>query len=890
MKIRYSAPAISAFILALAFSASPRLIPFYFKLVSGEKIAILGDLKDFQTSAVTAGPRIEFFEIPVKNTELTSYGLGNFLYKYSVECALGASDKVVISRSIYSDLQSNLNNYVTALSETNGCAKLSIRAEGPPLAVRLHSGDSPIISGQGDVVNRVKWLNEFFVVSLPIFLAFVFFGLTVLYSFTNVFNFGTTAELARHALTAYSIYFILQAGFFAKIFPSVFTGNFTSKLNAFTALSALGVGLTSLSYTQNLGKRLGKYPAKKITFIVAMLSSFVFVTSNHREMLVYGYGVAAALLIFFGVKSKKIAVILLGLTVGLDSIKMGGVVTPFISRMSWFYISFVMIMDCSLRLYGMSKIFSAFSKAQAIADSHAEDLRTHLRQIAEALKDEMHFEFLQLRFLTRLNNEVSERLSHSSISIEVGEKPAVSDINEINFGVNKETLGTLVYGESPLTCSDLPSSTAITQAIQNEISARTPALFSSAFSKDVRKFDAIIDRLERELIANGNDRDISVEVLLTNLCERAKIRVVLGDYVPITHQVRVKFIRGFPQRVEERWLKGFLRATPDNLYGPLARGIHGKTAYIVPDVEVIKPFIHENTVAYYNEANTVSCFAIPIFERGAKDTVIGVLYAESSESNFDEGHRFALERLGTVVERLLQAYRDRKEIEKATTALSRFIPRTHVFALINGSQVTERDHGYLLMIDLKGSTQFSLKHGSDAWLARVEILQRRIREKVDSYSMTLQTFSWDAAFITLTSDSESIEAEEKILHLSKALAQSIQEWATDDKLLSEFWAIDHQKARFCLTFGDISRGLASGTTETWTVTGESMAVIAKMEAECKKLEGVFFSDFDLTAARKNLGFGSTGTIIRGVNREVIFCFTEWQQFLEQSQKSLDEVA
>lgn len=880
MKIRHNIPLLLAFSLCLLFGSSPKLVSTYFRFISSGEVQILGNMEEFASEKNVSQDQklVETYRFAIPKPTPESIGLGTFLGAYSVRCNVG-NESLLIGQSSSGNLQAVLNNFVLISNIPDGCQYLTVEVSGPKNAFRLISKDSPVTAGATVTLEKIKWLIEFCSVSVPIFLGIIFFLLISLYSLTNVFKRDLKHDLIKFALWSYSFYFIFQSGLLAKMTTQNFPIHLSNKLGTASAVFALTMIVASVVVSGIKTKLFSK--SLTVVAFGLFISSLTFFVNSHGLFLVISYGVTGSIVLSYGLMKRQLTSLMLGTVLLLDISKVIGISTPFMSRTSWFFVSFVLLADAFIRLYGMSRIFSFFREIDIIPSQHSEGTFGNVTVLEKLLKRSFDFSFVTL---TIIENGTRKHI-YSSASQAEETSTAGNCSSNFSFSLGSQYFVRMQLGVAPLLRSELPSADTLRSAFQMELSSRLPNCLLGILSQSVRDFEMALERSTNCFEFERYDHSVGFNEFMKIVAENVGVRVAVGMYDPTNHQIKIISIVGFLESVAERWTEGFLQARPDNLYGPLARGIHDGSVYIVPDVSLILPYLHENTAEFYKISNTRSCVAIPFYDGAGGEEVVGVIYLESSNSSFSEVYRPVLEKLARIVESVQERYNVKAALAKATNTLSRFIPRTHVFSLISGVDIMEQDSGYLMMLDLKGSTKFSLEHGSSDWLERVEILQQIIIPHIERCGARLQTFSWDAAFITFSTPVPSLDTLRSVVELCTIMTNEIEHWALGNLKLREFWGPGKQKARFCITFGDISRGLAPGTTETWTVTGESMAVIAKMESQCKQLPGVVFTDQAAAAELTGLGFKGTGHDIRGLTRKILSDFQSWDSVLSSSNES-----
>jgi class 3 adenylate cyclase len=357
-----------------------------------------------------------------------------------------------------------------------------------------------------------------------------------------------------------------------------------------------------------------------------------------------------------------------------------------------------------------------------------------------------------------------------------------------------------------------------------------------------------------------------------------------------THEFEILGIHGYPKEVSDRLLNGRIFALPENEQGPVPLAINRKQTVIVSDVRLLRGVLHENTNFFFDRAGTRSCAAVPIFESKTdalgslqEKTIWGILFLERNITEpFTLKSTTGLEQVSDEIDNLLSDVNQKLIFEKTQKALSSLLPERVLQKVIDQKLEREEDYGTLLMIDLKESTKIALEVGSDVWLKNAQSLLPTIDEIARRHNLTLQTFIWDAFYLTYSSETPSEQVVVRMLDFINEISQEIEKWYQQhygSLFLNS--GIRKQKARFCLTFGDTSRGFVEGKTRSWSIVGGEMSCISKFEDVCKKLDGVVFADESIRAGLDPLVWNSTNQQVPSTRRNIYVASVSWQDLMQR---------
>ena len=341
--------------------------------------------------------------------------------------------------------------------------------------------------------------------------------------------------------------------------------------------------------------------------------------------------------------------------------------------------------------------------------------------------------------------------------------------------------------------------------------------------------------------------NVQLSMITSLIASELQVGVFIGRLDPVSRKVELHSIAGYNEEAETAYKQTQFYAVSHNEQGPIALAINRGQIVSVGDVGLIASVLHAISIKVFAIAGTKSCAAIPISGEGSslsengfvnsKDAW-GVIWLESKEiGRFSPRSESGLKMIQSAIETLLLHGQVMETTSRATLALAGFVPDHVLPRLLRGQSVREEEEGYLLMADLLESTQLSRQIGADAWHEFISQTSPTIKAIAVKYGFTLQAVVWDAFYFTRGCRSRYSEivntiefSEELLIAFGKAIA-SIPGYAGEKA---------KQRARFCLTYGDITRDAKLAFTHHWTIVGASMAMVHKLEQACKGISGWFY--------------------------------------------------
>jgi len=384
---------------------------------------------------------------------------------------------------------------------------------------------------------------------------------------------------------------------------------------------------------------------------------------------------------------------------------------------------------------------------------------------------------------------------------------------------------------------------------------------------------------ELKYLGTDHPIDFHLDKITDLISQELSVASLIGQLDVVTRQIDIKSVAGHSEEVVKEYKASKFYAVLHNEQGPLALAINRQRTVTIGDISWIRGVLHPMTVRMFEKLNVHSFAAIPLMDLSnsekANQTIStnetwGVLWLESKTLGFFQPQTEA----GlNIIARAIENFLNHLEISLAHTrtkkALAGFVPQKILGKLMQGSPVREEEAGYLLMADLRDSTKLSRIVGADKWSLFTKQLAAPAEVIAQEFGFTLQSIVWDAFYFTKAKSSEISEIKninEFVIKLN-----SLFDFACRRTFGEAINLDDLARARFCLTYGDVTRDIRSSLNNNWTIVGTAMASVSKLEQECKMIKGWFFIASSVVQGYLQSDWIELNRIVPGTN-EKIFSF------------------
>jgi hypothetical protein len=908
---------LKIFLIALvcvALGYGPELSTYYVLLLNHGSLAIVEDAVkvgacEAKTASSVCTTKYTIDLTPYKNKfDSLTIGAGQIIYATRYFCG----DSSLVGQ--YDDYQNpgknfDIFNVYQTLLIPKSCYNLRIEAWSPPLAVRKGKVSAVFVAGTLDSVERVKRLSEFFRTEIYQVFTFCFLFLFFISSYLRKALPDLEKDMIDHSLEWWILCAASNAGLIQIILP---TAAFPQWQNKFAAICVLVcIPLTFVSSFKTLVSQ-----KTWVQLILVFIASSLILDQNFAANFCRSLFVLAFIGSIIGLLKRDLFTCVLSIFIWGCAFKVYGISWLPNPMTIYFYVGLAAMAKMVRRLQITAKFARFVAYISKLNPSGLNDGNVISALISQAKNATSVPSITLLRILPDSRVKVSRYYGENDTFFVEQIPPAFAHALSIRAELWHIKVGSpeflrikktdnsggtalgqyfsiipmfdeeRIYGALAITgyteAFATPGEDAVEQrSISRLLADQIKSVCRAESSRNKSEWSALNDKFHKSL--SISDLVLSSENIYAMFAELISTLANASVFVAKLDSNSRKFemlgIYGFDPFVKERFTKGTLYAHKENEQGPIALAVNRKKPVIISDVRLLKGVLHENSNLFFEKNETVSCAGIPIFFHGTQD-VWGVLWLERNK-NQNALNLLAEETLVSIANSISQYINlqdKQRQLTRTTETLQGFVPERILNDVLHNNLIKEDDHGYLVMLDLKGSTKISLEKGSDFWLGAAKKLVPILRNLALTYGMELQDFKWDAFIFTLSTLEKNNSASQKILDFFSQAALLVENWYNEELAsVSQSNLETGQKARCCVTFGDITRGFSGGTTKVWTLIGAEIAAVSKMEDVCKRLDGVIFFDETALPDETVAQFTYTNSIVPGTGRMIFKGSFSWGQ-------------
>jgi hypothetical protein len=270
-------------------------------------------------------------------------------------------------------------------------------------------------------------------------------------------------------------------------------------------------------------------------------------------------------------------------------------------------------------------------------------------------------------------------------------------------------------------------------------------------------------------------------------------------------------------------LSSTLLTSPSNI------AYHHKTNVFINNLETMFSIYPDYLINLFRKNETKSLLVSPIFLNEFGAPPWGLIWLEFNnritrpEADLRELAEFA----ANSIARVLKSFFEHHTQQNIVNEISATIPKHVMEKIRQDINPREEEQGYLLNVDLAGSTNLSRKLGSKKFAETIGAINEMLTEKMTVFHFVGQIVVWDSFVFTRPASQGDIKAAEarKILETIEQCIRSINQ-KLDDECQISFRAV--------LNFGDTTRDWSKGSAKYWTIAGSAYAESCKLETEIKK--------------------------------------------------------
>ena len=263
-----------------------------------------------------------------------------------------------------------------------------------------------------------------------------------------------------------------------------------------------------------------------------------------------------------------------------------------------------------------------------------------------------------------------------------------------------------------------------------------------------------------------------------------------------------------------------------NLSGPASIALHMNEVVVVQNTALIFGVITERTKMIFLEGGIKGIAAIPIVANGSDGNEDYLLWLQSkNENEIDESLRPGL----TIVSSAIATQLKLKSQSIITNELMAGVYRSDIKEkFIAGEMPSEIKNGFLVMVDIIGSTKLVSLIGAKKWNDIIHSVGHVLNAQVSSnFGSKLEITIWDAFFVYMNNSEDQWGNAVNLGVLTRKIITS----ELDKRFKNE--GLESQiKTRVCIVWGDCSTRFGE---KGWEIIGSAMASAMKTETALKGL-------------------------------------------------------
>jgi hypothetical protein len=821
----------------------------------------------------------------------------------------------------------SLNSYRVFRPADLACnqgSSITVDVWTPKLFRRHGYSGSPMIEGEEAFVEQTKRFVEFFTAILPILLTFLFLVIFVLDGLLT--SFGATNSI-RSPFERYGTYWagfmLTTSGLVSTLLPIATSSLVFFRISNFFALcSHQGIGFHLLISTGKLPKpllRIAGFFTKKVHSAhsaqwLTVISFFFCLSPFFAVGLGPIVAVTGILFLIAALFSGNLTLLVFSVALLVDVSKLFNISALPQSRLTMIF-AVLMIADTFFH-----KLRNASALARTLRWSKHEIIeRTDTDTPAEMLKKVAdHFQIEQISILSlqvsgqcqiliqRGRNKLwtSETLFREHVPaifahvlstreplwhVETGSLLA-SDLRKGELGAfipdhshftviplikDANVVGALGITGYSIKYQKEPDKRLEFESAMTLVAPVLSNLTTGEFLQETEDWQRKCSHVAEQIHSMNGSEDLNLDRIAELVFEGLGMKCFLMQVDRATRELRLQGISGFSEEAREVYRNSKFYAVSHNEQGPAPLAVNKKKSVFVPDINWIRGVLHSTTLKVFELANTRSCAAIPIFQKSQtnveqhseRDSVWGLLWIESEDLGRCSPK---LERGIRLVVAAIEAHFSNAMLidasQRSRRVLEGFVPAGLIAKVLAGESVRENDIGLLLMADLKDSTRISRLIGAEKWISFTRQIILPASALARQYGFTLQSLVWDAFYFTRSTEIPGTRIED-CLELAQKL--NILFSICFKRFLNIERINQASPARYCVTFGDITRDIQSSLTDHWTIVGSAMASVSKLEQACKSLDGWFFASSITLGDRESADWLITEIVVSSTDERIV---------------------
>ena len=890
-------------VLAIILGYSPDWLPLYVKMFAGSDLDIIGSIAQFEVpcedspsdKSVCKHKYILPHSVFERNQTATSIGIGIILVATEIYC--GESSEPI---AVYDDPKNpgrkydSYNSYIT-VPLTAACRQsMTIKAWAAPNSTRNGIVAGQAVIGSDSYVYGVRRATEFFTIDIRVLVLLILvFSIVVFRSSSKLDAVKSRPDIFEIFALPWAGFLVLSSGLLQVIIPIYSPGIYSRVQLGFSIWAHFGP-LMYICCVKIYEKRRPQTIYGLVLLISLVLAIMPNIVPNFGAIVMIA-AVAGALV---SISSRQKALFIYSLVLLVSSTKlMNWPFTP-LSHITAFYVS-ITLMHLSLRrLRRSSYLLDCVGQGTRLVNTSCDEV-LFPRSLADTARllwfgrltffepgvssdcrimivdisgqEDQIETFVRASIPNIVTHVLTLRRSIWHLNAKSQDYVAIQRRSPIPGLYKGDLVSAVSVGDdSSMGVVSFTNYDADPREIERLQELRESALdILRPYFLEVCRQRRTLSRLNdnvRLSVAGKEFEEIRTSIRLDSFLSDEEIfstalRIslsVLGtsgfisEVDPNTYLLKIKAINGYSESICSQYLNGAVVADPKNQQGPIPLAYSRNEIIIIPNILKISHVLHPVSLGLLQDNDTRSMVAIPISRtmdaRSAQGSGVtnkwGILWIEQRSGNeLTLNDLKTCQRLQAELEQLLTVKMDAEIVRDMHSTVADLMPAWAFRDLIAGGNPIDEEHGYIVVVDLKGSSSVAEKLGVDAWDSFVkDNVSPRFSKICSKYGFKMHQVIWDSFFFCVSAtDLSELEFKAGILMASELVRASAELYVESNLMIHASINVGGSCARACIAFGDVTRGMTSGPNPTWSIVGSAMAIVSKVEQKAKSIESDIFA-------------------------------------------------
>ena len=837
-------------ILALTFSFGTSLSNFIYSLTFDKNLYILGDLSKHEVNcdAKNCHKKYSVETTALESTSVNAIGIGIINGQSSWYCEDDNGSLVnLYSTPNHNSTYGAIKQQYHFFSIPSSCKKniLGIVPQQEHTAIaRIGWRGGSLVLSSIEILTGYKNFIDFFNVYSRLLIGIL--SLLFLFFLKSSISFKIPgSKTYKYGIFSLSLHFAFTSSLISTSLP--FLSFIDSPL--LKAFGSLGIGLIAFSFRANHSidplnpNKDDFFSTVHYLFALMLFSAVYFISPGF--LYLYVQSILGAFLLIFAFRAKAPAPATISICLASDLLSAWGITRGFPTNLTTHYTLFIFLTDSFSIVRSMNSFnYSKRNRSLDMAIKLIRDVshRFGIKRISYSYFDANynvinHFIRPQK---TKFSNETVPQImarvlttgrpilrmkiddpSHRLLKKNSEKKKYRGDEYSIfPLYYHGKTLGTLNLTNYPTSSfTDPMECQHLLLSLQSSIPILSESLHLDTLKTNTMESLSI---LQAEKDFEKEKTFSNVDPILTKLSKHLDLRIIVSKANFSNRHFETFMTFNYNEKDAKILQTHTPRISSDLLTSPANLSLLNHEIVFIDDITRLFPVYSNYVRTLFKTNKTKSLFIAPLNISQKDDWGVCWIEMENKVSKPPAD----LESIGILVseaiERILNKGYQEIENNRLLGKIKDVVPSHVIEKLSKGIDPIEPDEGFLLNIDLSGSTPLSKKLGPQKFSKLISNINSMLIDNLSNTSFLPRMVIWDAFIFTSSQKSIDLPTIEEI---SKSIQKAIQN--------STSYPLGF---RGVLHYGDITRNISTGTPKSWAVVGSALAESCKIEAANKDIK------------------------------------------------------